>query len=114
MLMPRVRFDGQCYLDHLSGDEIPWLVRLLAVVAHFAESDGEASEVLEAAKGGSGSRFDPEAVRTVIRYRPQAVVQRKEREVLLSEIQPGMVLAKGIYTANGLLLIPGGQVMSGA
>src|SRR5438477_3065244 len=44
------RFDGQGYPDHLSGDEIPWLARLLAVVAHFAESDGEASEVLEAAK----------------------------------------------------------------
>jgi len=41
-------------------------------------------------------------------------VCRKERQVLLSEIEPGMVLAKGIYTANGLLLIPGGQVLSEA
>jgi len=31
---------------------------------------------------------------------------------LLSELQPGMVLAKGIYTANGLLLIPEGQKLS--
>jgi response regulator RpfG family c-di-GMP phosphodiesterase len=108
------RFDGQGYPDQLSGENIPWLARLLAVVTYFGESDGDPPAVVEAAKRGSGSRFDPEAVRIVIRHRPQTLVQRKEREVLLSEIQPGMVLAKGIYTANGLLLIPGGQVMSGA
>ena len=28
---------------------------------------------------------------------------------MLAELAPGMVLAKGIYTANGLLLIPEGQ-----
>jgi hypothetical protein len=43
---------------------------------------------------------------------PRAVVPHKEREVLLSELRPGMVMAKGIYTANGMLLIPEGQVLS--
>ena len=33
----------------------------------------------------------------------------KQREVLLADLQPGMVLAQGIYTATGILLIPDGQ-----
>jgi hypothetical protein len=32
--------------------------------------------------------------------------------VLVSELQPGMVLASGIYTSNGVLLIPAGQALS--
>ena len=37
---------------------------------------------------------------------------RKEREVLLSELRPGMVLAKGIYTPSGLLLVPEGKTLN--
>ena len=37
---------------------------------------------------------------------------RKEREILMSELRSGMVLAKGVYTPNGLLLIPEGQILN--
>ena len=37
------------------------------------------------------------------------VVPGKQRDVLLSDLRPGMVLAQGIYTATGILLIPDGQ-----
>ena len=40
---------------------------------------------------------------------PKAVVPGKQREVLLSELVPGMVLAQGIYSENGVLLMPDGQ-----
>jgi hypothetical protein len=58
---------------------------------------------------GSGTVFDPEAVRAFLRSLPKTVVPGKQREVLLSELRPGMVLAQGIYTATGILLIPDGQ-----
>jgi len=32
--------------------------------------------------------------------------------VMLSELAPGMIIAKGIYTANGLLLISEGQQLN--
>ena len=32
--------------------------------------------------------------------------------MLLAELRPGMILAKSIYTANGLLLMPEGQALS--
>jgi hypothetical protein len=40
------------------------------------------------------------------------MVPRRQREVLLTELSPGMVLAKGIYTNTGMLLIPGGQKLT--
>lgn len=106
------RFDGQGYPDRLSGQSIPWLARLLAVAVSFAESQFEQDEAIQSIRLDSGTAFDPEAVRAFVRGIPRASVPRKEREVMLSELSPGMVLAKGIYTANGLLLIPEGQQLS--
>lgn len=106
------RFDGRGFPDGLKGEAIPWLSRLLAVAVSFAESRFESVAAVEAIKLGSGKEYDPDAVRAFLRCLPSAAVPRKEREVMLSELKPGMVLAKGIYTANGLLLIPEGQKLS--
>lgn len=106
------RYDGLGYPDGLRGDDIPWLSRLLAVAVHFAECPFDGTAAVEAIRLGSGREFDPDAVRVFLRSLPSAAVPRKEREVLLSELKPGMVLAKGIYTANGILLIPEGQKLS--
>lgn len=106
------RFNGTGYPDALSGENIPWLARLLAVAVAYAESNLPARETVEILRLRSGAAFDPEAVRTFIRCLPQANIPRKQREVLLSELRPGMILAKGVYTANGMLLIPEGQTLS--
>jgi len=103
------RFDGGGYPDNLRGENIPWLARLLAVAVAFAESSLGPKDAAEMISRGSGSAFDPEAVRAFLRSLPKAVVPGRQREVLLSELQPGMVLAQGIYTANGVLLMPDGQ-----
>lgn len=105
------RFDGTGYPDRLTGDAIPWLGRLLAVAVGYAEHDGERCSAIEMVQRESGKAFDPEAVRVFARHRPHAIT-RKEREVLMAELRPGMVLAKGVYTAGGLLLIPEGQSLN--
>ena len=106
------RFDGTGFPDQLKGETIPWLSRLLAVAVGFVEFKGDHTQAVEAVKGSSGTAYDPDAVRAFLRALPKAKVPRKEREVLLAELKPGMVLANGIYTANGLLLIPEGQPLS--
>jgi response regulator RpfG family c-di-GMP phosphodiesterase len=106
------RFDGTGFPDKLEGEAIPWLARLLAVATCFAESELVEPETLEAIRRASGTAFDPEAVRVFFAYRPQSPAPRKDREIPLSQLAPGMVLAKGIYTANGMLLIPEGQVLN--
>jgi hypothetical protein len=103
------RFDGLGYPDALSGEKIPWLARLLAVAVAYSESSSDAPATVEHIKHQRGSVFDPEAVRAFLRALPQATMPKRQREVLLSELRTGMVLARGIYTANGLLLIPDGQ-----
>lgn len=105
-------FDGTGHPDGLAGEQIPWLARLLAVAAAFADSPDGDSLATEQIKLASGTRFDPEAVRAFLRALPEARVQRRERAVLLSELQPGMVLANAVYTANGLLLVPEGQPLN--
>lgn len=106
------RFDGKGYPDGLKGDDIPWLARLLAVAIAYAESAADVDSTLQVLRLESGIAFDPEAVRAFLRAVPEVELPRKEREVLISELEPGMVLAKGIYTSNGLLLIPEGQQLS--
>ncbi len=106
------RFDGSGYPSQIKGEEIPWLARLLAVAVAFTESDLTGQAAADKISSESGSSFDPEAVRAFLRSLPKAVVPGKQREVLLSELQPGMILAQGIYTANGVLLIPDGQKLT--
>jgi response regulator RpfG family c-di-GMP phosphodiesterase len=108
------RYDGSGYPDGLSGEAIPRLGRLLAVAVAFAEGTGSDADTLDHIRHRSGTAFDPDAVRLLLRCQPRAALPRKEREVLLSELEPGMMVAKGIYTANGMLLMPEGQTLSAA
>lgn len=106
------RFDGSGYPDQLAGEDIPWLARLLAVAVAYSSSRRGREEVLEEIKSQSGSAFDPEAVRALLKALPRTPLSRKERAVMLSDLRPGMVLARGIYTANGLLLVPEGHQLN--
>jgi response regulator RpfG family c-di-GMP phosphodiesterase len=106
------RFDGQGFPDQLAGEEIPWLARLLAVVTSFVETSVDEPTALEQIKQRSGTLYDPEAVRAFLRNQSYMARSPKEREVLLAELKAGMVVARGIYTAEGLLLIPDGQTLN--
>jgi hypothetical protein len=82
---------------------------LLAVAVAHAESNLEPKLATEMISQGSGSAFDPDAVRIFLRTAPKMVVPGKQRVVPLADLRPGMVLAEGIYSENGMLLIPDGQ-----
>lgn len=109
------RFDGQGYPDQMTGDEIPWLSRILAVAIFAAENEQPEALQRESLERASGSRYDPDAVRAYSRYqqsRIPAADHKGQQEFLLQELQPGMVLARGVYNASGLLLLPAGQVLN--
>lgn len=95
------RFDGTGYPDRLQGGNIPWLARILSVAVAYATFLNEIAAA-DFIKAGSGTAFDPEAVRAFVRSLPLAVLPRRQQEVLLSELRPGMALSEGIYTASGL------------
>jgi response regulator RpfG family c-di-GMP phosphodiesterase len=60
------RYDGTGYPDRLRGDNIPWLSRWLAVAIAFVESNLAPDSAVVAIKKGSGTVFDPQAVRCLL------------------------------------------------
>jgi response regulator RpfG family c-di-GMP phosphodiesterase len=108
------RFDGRGFPDGLAGDAIPWPARCLAVAVGFVESGLPKSAAMDAILAESGKAYDPEAVRLFLKVTNLAQLPRQVREITLHELEPGMVLASGIYSPHGLLLIGEGQALSPA
>ena len=106
------RWDGAGFPDGLAGENIPWLARLLAVAIAYAASPLDGPATIQSIKKASTHAFDPEAVRVFLHCLPKAIVPKREREVRLSELAPGMTLARGIYNSSGMLLMPDGQKLT--
>ena len=106
------RYDGRGYPDGLAGDAIPWPARCLGVAVGFVESGLSKTAAIDALLARSGSDFDPEAVRLFLKVANLVQLPKQVREILLEELEPGMVLANGIYSPHGLLLIGEGQPLS--
>lgn len=106
------RYDGSGYPDGLAGDAIPWPARCLAVAVGFVESGLPRAAAIDMVLSQSGTLYDPEAVRLFLKVTNLAQLPRQVREITLHELEPGMVLANGIYSPHGLLLIGEGQELS--
>ncbi len=106
------RMDGLGYPDRLQGENIPWLARLLAVPVAFAACHADEEIALEIIKEGRDTAFDREALKIFLHAQSIAIVPRRERQIILGELRPGMILAKGIYSPTGLLLVPEGRLLN--
>jgi HD-GYP domain-containing protein (c-di-GMP phosphodiesterase class II) len=105
-------FDGTGYPDGLAGENIPWAARCLAVAVGFVESGLAKGPAIDALLDKSGSAYDPEAVRLFLKVSNLVQLPKQVREILLHELEAGMVLSNGIYSPHGLLLIGEGQALS--
>jgi hypothetical protein len=105
-------FDGSGYPDGVAGENIPWAARCLAVAVGFVESGLAKGPAIDALLDKSGSAYDPEAVRLFLKVSNLVQLPKQVREILLHELEAGMVLANGIYSPHGLLLIGEGQALS--
>lgn len=106
------RFDGEGFPDGLRGLSIPWPARCLAIVVWFVESGLAKDKAIDAIMAESGRAFDPEAVRLFLKTTDLAQLPRQVREIMMEELEPGMVLANGLYSPHGLLLVGEGQTLS--
>lgn len=104
-------YDGTGYPDGIAGNKIPWVARCLAVAAAFVESAESKQATLDTILRQAGTHYDPEAVRLFLKVTHLVRLPRQVREILLDELEPGMVLATGIYSPHGLLLIGEGQAL---
>ena len=108
------RFDGTGYPDGLVGKGIPWAARCLSVAVGYVESGLPKQAAIDQLLARSGTYYDPEAVRLFLKVSNLVNLPRSVREILLDELEPGMVLASGIYSPHGLLLIGEGQLLGPA
>jgi response regulator RpfG family c-di-GMP phosphodiesterase len=108
------RFDGSGYPDGLAGKNIPWAARCLSVAVGYVESGLPKQAAIDQLLAKSGTYYDPEAVRLFLKVSNLVNLPRSVREILLDELEPGMVLASGIYSPHGLLLIGEGQLLGPA
>jgi response regulator RpfG family c-di-GMP phosphodiesterase len=106
------RYDGKGYPDGLAGEAIPWPARCLAVAVGFIESGLGKTAAIDALLAQSGRAYDPDAVRLFLKISNLVKLPRPVREVMFNELQAGMVLANGIYSPLGLLLIGEGQSLN--
>ncbi len=107
-------FDGSGFPDGIAAKLIPWPARCLAVAVGFVESTAPKQATIDAILARSGTKYDPEAVRLFLKVTQLVHLPRQVREILLDELEPGMVLATGIYSPHGLLLIGEGQALGPA
>lgn len=108
------RFDGTGYPDGLAGKNIPWAARCLSVAVGYVESGLPKQAAIDQLLAKSGTYYDPEAIRLFLKVSNLVNLPRTVREVMLEELEPGMVLASGIYSPHGLLLIGEGQLLGPA
>jgi len=105
-------FDGSGYPDGLAGGNIPWAARCLAVAVGYIESGLPKGAAIDALLDRSGRDYDPEAVRLFLKVSNLVQLPKQVREIMFHELEAGMVLANGIYSPHGLLLIGEGQALS--
>ncbi len=108
------RFDGEGFPDGISGLTIPWTARCLAVAVWFVESGLSKEQAIESIVNESGKALDPEAVRLFLKVTHLLQLPHQVKEILLEELRPGMILANGLYSPHGLLLVGEGQSLSPA
>ena len=106
------QFDGGGYPDGLSGSSIPWTARCLGVAVCFVECGLPKNQAIDRVLELSGTALDPEAVRLFLKVTHLLNLPRTVREVMLDDLRPGMVLASGIFSPHGMLLISEGQALS--
>jgi len=117
------RYNGQGYPDRLSGTDIPFGARILAVVNDYdaltsgtleatAFSEEQAMNYIQEHKG---KHYDPavvDAFVAVLRESGGLADNVRVITVTTKELEPGMVVAKDILTDSGLLLLPKGYVLT--
>ncbi|MFA6014927.1 MAG: HD domain-containing phosphohydrolase [Gallionellaceae bacterium] len=108
------RFDGHGYPDHLSGFAIPLGARILTLANDYdaLQNGGMLSAPLTPAKAyefiveARGKRYDPSVVDA---FKELIGSPDSQEEVAVkmhsADIKPGMILAKGLFTSDGLLLL---------
>ena len=107
-------WDGTGYPDRLKGEAIPWLARLVSASIFFSTRHAGSNQAMTDLEAQKDKMFDPKAVDALAKAVPMTEMPRGEREILISELQAGMVLARDICNTSGMLILAKGKEMNPA
>ncbi len=107
-------WDGTGYPFGLKEEMIPWISRVLAVIVNYCNYSTTGQQQLKEIEAQADKMFDSRAIQLVAKAVPLTRMPLGEREILLMELKPGMVLAREIFNAHGMLLLPKGRELNDA
>lgn len=99
-------WDGSGYPYGISMENIPKIARFLSIARYYVESPLSKAETVEKIIENTGILFYPEGVRLFLKATKQVALPEKIKEILFSELSPGMVLAAPLHTPTGVMLFP--------
>ncbi|RMF06385.1 MAG: response regulator [Candidatus Neomarinimicrobiota bacterium] len=113
--------DGSGDPDHLAGDQIPIGSRIIRVCADFDDRTYDATDpaefwaVYNDMLSHSETLYDEQILKALKEYVKTIAERRKARKtkkVIVTELEPGMILANDLFTDTGLKLMPEGTVLT--
>lgn len=111
--------DGTGFPDGLKRNRIPMGARIIAVAGAYdnlvsGSSPLSSDRALDVIEKEIGTRYDSRAVNGLRKYVGRKVEGEggKVVEKRLFEVKPGMVLAAGIFTVSGAMLLPENTVLT--
>lgn len=107
-------WDGTGYPDGLKHDAIPWLARLLAVIVAYCNRLFSTRSAFNEIRQSAGSLFDREAIEAVSKVAANFEMPIGAREIQLSDLAPGMILARDIVNHDGNLVLSKDQELTSA
>ncbi|MBI4660322.1 MAG: response regulator [Verrucomicrobia bacterium] len=107
-------WDGSGFPGGMRMEMIPWLARLLAVVLFYCGKHTPNEKTLAEIENQANRLYDPQAVQAVVQAAQNTALPRGVREVMASELRPGMTLAGDIMNWDGMLIMGQGTALNNA
>jgi response regulator RpfG family c-di-GMP phosphodiesterase len=111
----RARYDGAGAAATVpSGDDLPLAARILRVAADFNTGLAQrpaVQDTINALRGDAGA-YDPSVLEALVRVHGAEDGGAEPQEVLIMDLEEGMVIFDDVFTTDGVLLIGHGTVVS--
>lgn len=106
-------WDGSGYPGGLKMEMIPAMARVLSPVIYYCSKHTPNEKTVSELDAHANRLFDPKSVQLLVKAAAATALPQGEREIMASDLRPGMILAGDILNWDGLLILGKGKVLNG-